>query len=591
MKPLSLLPGAGSSDDLSLRPLLKDVERYSLRKCGKDLWAAFLVALISVPQALAYSLVVGVPPAAGILSMVLGTAIAALLSSSRHLVIGPNNASCLLVQAAICGILQMYYSGVDYSSRGTISLQLLAVLTLLVGVFQLCAAVLKLGRVAQFVSYSVIVGYITGTAFTLCIGQAFPLFGISCPDYLETSFEKIVYWISHVKDAHILTVVVGIGALFFFKITRHMQWKIPSSLLVLASVSLIVFLLRLDGMKDVLGRHLSLVGSSSIQPTFELHFFDFRFLNALLPTAFAIAVIGILEANTISKSLAATTGQRLNSNQEVLALGSANTLLSFFGGLPCSGSFSRSALNLESHAETRFAAFFGSFFVAAIVFLLAGLIQYVPVAALAALLIMTAVRLVDTKQIWLCWKSTRSDAFVLIMTFLACVFFSLPVAFYIGVSLSIMLYLRKAAVPRVVEYLYLEDTDEFHPMKEEEKKTPRDVRIINVEGELFFGAMDLFQGALRAIAEDDRSTKVFILRLKHVHDVDATTAFGLKLLKDYLGKKEKKLIVCNIPAHVMRLLRNANLVEYLGEENLIPHYDQDPHASLKLAVERSRKFL
>lgn len=590
MKTSFVLPGPRTNDDLSLRPLVKDVENYSLQKLSQDLWPALLVALISVPQALAYSLVVGVPPAAGILSMVLGTAIAALFSSSRHLVIGPNNATALLVQVALCAIFQRFYTGIEGASREALSLHLLAVLTALVGICQLVAAVLKLGRLTQFVSLSVVVGYVTGTALALCVGQIFPLFGIVCPDNLDTLYEKMVYWATHLQDTHVLTAVVGIGTLILLRMSRRVRSKIPGILFVLVSITAIVWLLGLSDFEDMVGRKIALVGASTIKPTFELHFFDFRFLNSLFPVAVAIAVIGMLEASAIAKSLAAKSGQRINGNQEAFALGSANTLLSFFGGLPCSGSASRSILNVENHAATRFAAFFSSVFVAAMVFLLAGAIKYVPIAALAALLLTTAIRLVDKKQIALCWKSTHSDAFVFSMTFLSCIVFSLPVAFYIGVALSIILYLRKAAVPRVVEYTYNEETDDFRPLPEEEQKIPRMIRIINVEGELFFGSVDIFQYALRAMAEDDSSTKVFILRLKHVHDVDATTALGLKQLKDYLQRGKRELVVCNIPEHVMKLLRNANLREYLGEENLIPHYDNEPHASLRRAMEQARNY-
>jgi SulP family sulfate permease len=299
----------------------------------------------------------------------------------------------------------------------------------------------------------------------------------------------------------------------------------------------------------------------------------------------------MLEANTIGKSIAVTTGQRLNKNQEVFALGCANFFLCFFHAIPCSGSASRTVVNVQHGAQTRFAAIFSGIIVAAIVFFLGNVFQYVPLASLAALLIATAFRMIDYSQFKLCIRSTRSDALVLFVTFFSCIFFSLPLAFYMGVALSIILFLRKAAMPRVSEVIFNEHTGEFRPASEEERKTPHPIRIINVEGELFFGAVDLFQHTLRAIAEDDVTTKAIVLRLKHVHDLDATTALALKQLKNYLDQSHRHLVVCSIPEHVVELLENAHLTKVLGPNNIIPLDHGAPHTVLGKAVSRARKLI
>jgi sulfate permease, SulP family len=160
-----------------------------------------------------------------------------------------------------------------------------------------------------------------------------------------------------------------------------------------------------------------------------------------------------------------------------------------------------------------------------------------------------------------------------------------------GIAFSIILYLKKASTPRVVEYIYEESTGEIHLAQENEKREPRTVRVINVEGELFFGSMDLFQQTLRAITEDDETTKVIILRLKHVHDLDATAALALRQLKDYLGQSGRHLIVYSIPAHVYELLENVHLIEHLGKENVILFDPEDPHASLTRSFARAQSLL
>jgi sulfate permease, SulP family len=581
-------------DALSLRALAQDAEGYDIKKAWSDISAALSVALLSVPQALAYSIVVGVPPIAGVISMVLGTAIASLLASSSHLIIGPNNATCLLVQAAIMEIFQKFYAGSEGVSRAFISIELLTTMTLFIGLTQLIAAFFKLGRLIQFVSHAVVVGYIAGTALAIIISQLFPLTGISCPDHIDSLYQKLSYWFSHLHDAQLMTLGIGLSSLIIIFLMRRLQWKFPVSLAMLVVVTGAVALFGLYEFPDDSGRTLQLIGCQDVSClcfSFRPPLIELRLLNSLLPIAFAIALIGMLEAHSIAKSIAAATGQRLTSNQDVFALGCSNFFLSFFGGIPCSGSATRSNLNVECGAKTRFAGFYSSIFVVLLTLCLGPVMAFVPKASLAALLIATALRIVDMAQVRLCWRATRSDGLVLIVTFLSCVFFSLPLAFYMGVALSIILYLRKASTPRVIEYIYEESTGSICQAHEEDKRLPHAIRMINVEGELFFGAMDLFQHTLRAITEDDASTKVFILRLKHVHDLDATTALALRQLKDYLSRGGRHLIICSIPPHVLELLENVQLIDHLGRDNVILFDRQAPHTWLERALRRARYLL
>lgn len=584
--------GGRGYDGLSFEPLAKDIEGYTLEKAKADLYAAFAVACLSIPQALAYSVVAGVPPAAGIISMVLGTMIAALLSSSSHLVIGPNNATSILVQAAAAELFQKVYGGANID-RVSVTIELITVLTLFIGVTQIIAALFKLGRLIQFVSQSVVVGYFLGTAFAITVGQLFPFFGITCPDTADSIIAKLQYLFTHIGELHIITLLVAVGSLVFLFLMRTIK-NVPSSITMIIMMTVIVALFDLSSIQDSRGKTLTLLQCgdvSGVAPSYESPVLDLQAMNLLIPVAFAIALIGMLEANSIGKSIAVSTGQRLNKNQEVFALGCANFFLCFFQAIPCSGSASRTVVNVQHGAQTRFAAMGSGVIVGLVVFFLGSVIQYVPRASLAALLVATAFRMVDYSQLKLCIRSTRSDGLVLLVTFFSCVFFSLPLAFYMGVALSIILFLRKAAMPRVAEYIFHEDTGELRPASEEERKLPHQIRFINVEGELFFGAVDLFQHTLRTIAEDDVTTKVIVLRLKHVHDLDATTALALQQLKMYLDKSHRHLIVCSIPPHVVELLEKSHLSQVLGPKNMIPCDHSAPQVVLKKAVERAKDLL
>jgi sulfate permease, SulP family len=248
-------------------------------------------------------------------------------------------------------------------------------------------------------------------------------------------------------------------------------------------------------------------------------------------------------------------------------------------------------MNENNGGATRFSAFVSGFLVALLAALLSPYIQYIPKACLAAILCTAALRLIDVPQVLFCIKATSSDALVFVVTLFSCVFLSLSLAFYVGISLSIFLYLRKASTPSLEEFVYHETTEEFLPESEGKIVRHQHIRIVNVEGELFFGSTDLFQGTLRAIANDSSRPSVIIVRIKHVHDVDATTAIALRQLKSYLLQKNTHLIICSVPKQVISLLEKTDLLNYLGKDNIIALDEHHPKVSLQLAWKRAHVLL
>ncbi len=577
--------------DISLTPLQRDIAGYNTAMWKGDFFAAFAVALLSIPQALAYAIVVGLPPSCGLLSTILGTSIAALLGSSRHLVSGPNNTTVLLVQGGVTAILYKFYPNLSEATWEQVALQITAALVLLIGIFQMVVSVFKLGRIIQFVSIAVIIGYVAGTCFALVIDQLYTFLGISIPDDFPSLFEKARYLALHLSDSHFPTALVGILSLCMLAMLRTISTFIPSSLIMLACMTLFVSFFGLDTILDASGHTLSLIGDvgglESVFPPLQLPLFEARLLNTIVPIAFAIAIFSMLETVTIAKSTAASSGEQLSTNQEIFGLGIANMVLSCFGALPATGSISRTAVNVEHGAQTRFSAIMSALFVALFVILCGFFIQYIPRAATAALIVATALRVIDIRQLKFCFKATKSDACVMCITFAACIFFSLSIAFYMGVGLSILLYLRKVACPHVVEYVYNEETEELYPITRGTDTAGGKVRIVNIEGELFFGAVDYFQSALKACAAIDNDTKVFVLRLKHVRDMDASGAYALKQLFDYLKNRGVALVIVSIPHDVWAVLESAGLSAYIGEENLFRLNDGHSKGSLRAGVQRA----
>jgi SulP family sulfate permease len=236
------------------------------------------------------------------------------------------------------------------------------------------------------------------------------------------------------------------------------------------------------------------------------------------------------------------------------------------------------------------AALFNSVFVALVLFAFGFLIKHIPVTAFAALLVVSAGSIVNFRQLFLCLKATRSDMFVLVATLLSCIFFSLDIAFYIGVVMSISLYLKKAAVPQLVEFT-VDEAGGLHAIEHDHLHDPRKIRFIKVEGELFFGAADLFQQALRSLTEDDRTTKVLILQLKNARDIDATACLALQQLNDFLKNSGRHLLACGLTHQIWDVLSDSGMVESLGKNNLFIFDERHPQLSVQKAFIRAHEVL
>ncbi len=596
-----------SQDDISLNYFKKDFERYSWNALRLDLVAGLTVSMLTLPQALAYALVAGLPVSTGLYAAIFSAIIMALFGSSRHLVVGPSNAIAILIQGGISGVLFTYYRNVTGPEREELILQILTQLMLLVGIIQILAAFLKLGRLTHFVSHTVTIGYVSGVALALVINQLFPLLGMAVPTDVSSLYERGVYILTHLYAMHWPTALIGIVCFLFLIGLKRIDRKMPAGAIMLAVVAISAYFLgyfynyfeaneyQFLNWNQIEGwtQGIAVVGDTrggGFIPRLDWPYFNPGIMNNLLPVAFAIALLSVMEASSTAKSIAASSGQHLSTNQEIFGLGLGNFFSAFIGAMPLSGSPSRSSLNYESGAKTRLAAIFNSLFVYLMIVAFGFLIRHIPVATFAALLILSASTIVNFKQLFLCLKATRSDAFVLVLTLLACIFFSLDIAFYIGVAMSITFYLKKAAIPQLVEFT-VDEAGILHSIEHNQQSEPRKIRFIKVEGELFFGAADLFQSTLKAITEDDTTTRIIILQLKNARDIDATACLALQQLYDYLKNSGRYLIGCGITHQIWDVLSDSGMVELIGKNNLFIFDERHPHLSVQKAFLRAYDLL
>lgn len=592
-------------DDISLTCCLKDFDKYSWSSLRHDMIAAIVVASLTVPQAVAYALVAGVPIACSFFAFIFSACLASLFSSSRHVIIGPSNAIAILLQGGLSSILFTYYRDLPPSEREMLSVQIVMQLSLLIGGMQVLAAFFKLGRLTNFVSHSVIIGYVSGVALALAIGQTFTLLGLPSPPATVSSlYEKGFYIVTNLSAVHLPTAITGIFCLIMIPLFSKMTAKISGGIIMLGFVSVLAYfvnfflfsgrfpMLEWPALSSLL-ENIKVVGdtqSANLLPKLQMPYFDPGIMNSLLPVAFAIALLGVMEATSTAKAIAASSGQRLSTNQEIFGLGLGNLFSAFSGAMPVSGSPVRSSVNYSNGAKTRMSAILNSVFVTTIVLAFGFLVTHTPLAAFSALLIASSMKIVNYKQFFLCMKATSSDAFVLLATLLSCIFFSLDIAFYIGVVMSITLYLKKAAVPQLVEFT-VDESGVLHSIEHDKHMEPRKIRLIKVEGELFFGAADVFQSTLKSIAEDDTTTRVIILQLKNARDIDATGCLALQQLYEYLRGSGRYLVGCGLTEQIWDVLSHSGLAEMIGKPNLFIFDERHPQLSMQKAFARANDLV
>ncbi|HLS27266.1 MAG TPA: SulP family inorganic anion transporter [Opitutales bacterium] len=561
-------------------PILRELYNYSFSKFNKDLIAGITVALVSIPQTIGFSLIIGVPAQIVLYAAIVGVFFTALFSSSHHLVSGPTTTISIILASTIATV------------GGEINrIHLIVALAMLIGLIQIVAGLVKLGSLNRFISRAVIVGYTTGVSLLIVAGQIPNLFGMSGAS--AGDFISVVLHVArnlYSVQLNLTSMMVGVMTILFLILLARLRPRWPGGLIVLIISGSAAALFNLGERFGV--RLIRDVGEILPElPTFGggPEFYEIvSYVPHLMSPAIAIAILGMLETVSLGKAIAVSSGQRINANQEIIGLGVGNVMSSMFGTMPGSASFARTATNFQSGGQTQVSAVVSSAMVALIILLFARLANFIPIPTLAGMLIFIGIRMVHPGQISIAVKSTRSDAIVFAATFLAALFLRLDTAIYVGVGVSLVLFLRKAAMPHLVEYGFT-DSGALSELDSKEKRENNQISIIHVEGELFFGAAEIFQDQIRAIAEDEH-IRIFILRLKNARHVDATSIVALNQLLDFLNKTDRYLLISGINPEIERVFVNSGFMDRIGRENVF-HSEANPTMSTKRALLRASHLL
>ncbi len=539
-----------------------------------DTRAGFNVALLAFPQGMAYALIAGLPIQYGIYGSAVAAMVAPIFAKSHYITLGPTNATSVMLLSAFASL----------SIVGAEMLSLVPLLILMVGLFVVVGAYFKVANFVQYISRSVITGYITAAALLIIANQIPKALGLNLPRKGATFYDSITLITSSIDTIHWITVGISLATVVLYVLLNRFFKALPNVAICLIALSVLSeFTVGHDGGVA----YLSEINAANW--SFQAPSLSLTNIQLLASPALAIALLCILEGISIGKSLAAKTGARLNANQAMFSIGMANIGCAFFSGMPASGSLTRSSLSATSGGRSVLASYISGVTVFIGAFVLGPYTRFIPQSTLAVLVIAIGISLLNKHAIRIVTRSTKSDAVVFSSTFISGLVMPLDTAIYIGVGISIILFLKKVARPEMVEYAFNEEGYLAEVATPEQRGTP-EVSIVHVEGELFFGAADLFRDQMRRICEDP-NLKIVVLKMRNAHNMDATAVMALEELLLYMAEKNRYLILSEVKADLIRVLKNSGLYKTIEARNIFTDEPSNPTLSTAKALKRAKAHL
>ena len=551
---------------------------------SNDLKAGINVALLAIPQGMAYALVAGLPIRYGLLGSAVAALIGGIFGGGRFITLGPTNATAVLLFGAFASVGLIGTNGLANSS----ALLLLPVILFTSGLFLVLASLFRISFIVQFVSRTVITGYITAAACLIIANQGRHVMGISTSeDTPPSTFLGILFFlITHLDLIAWPAIILSAFTAAVYLLIQLRSPALPSVAGALIAASIAGHYMENAGFSIIRLESFSIGKDLLMLPSFDLLM---EHGPLILSTSLAVCLLCLLEGLSIGKSLSARAGGRIDSNQETFAIGMGNLGCSLFSGMPASGSLTRSTLSVASGARTNLANLITGLVIFIGVFALNDLVRFIPICSLATLVIFIGISLVKIRQIRTVARATRSDAFAFAVTLLVGLAFSLQLAIFAGVLTSVLLFLRKVAQPQLIEYGYTKKGDLAEASALTKRAEP-EVFIVHVEGELFFAAADLFYEQIRRVGEDPNQ-KVLVLKMLNAHNMDATSVLALEELLEYLSEKDCHVILCEIRKDCLRILKNSGALSRMNRRNIFPFVPSNPTLSTAKAIRRAKSLV
>jgi sulfate permease, SulP family len=536
-------------------PILDWLPNYQPKDLKGDISAGLTVGIMLIPQGMAYAGIAGLPPVYGLYAALFPQLIYAVLGTSRQLAVGPVAMDSLLVAAGVSAL----------ATVGTEKYLALAfLLAFLMGLIQFLLGVLRLGFLVNFLSRPVISGFTSGAAVIIAFSQLKHLLGIDLTSSNQIQFLLYEVWLK-IQTIHWLSLGLGIMSILILKNIKKIQKDLPGALVVVVLGIVIVYALGLDklGIKIVKSVPQGL-------PDFQIPSMYLTDIQALMPTALALALIAFMEAISVAKAMQAEhRNYEINANQELIALGSANVLSSFFQCYPTTGGFSRTAVNHQAGAKTNLAAIISASVVALTLLLLTPWFYYLPQTGLAAIIWVAVLGLIDLKFPQFLWQNRREEFWLWLLTLLITLTVGIQEGILGGVFFSLAIMIYKTMRPHVAILGKLPETDTYRNITRfAQAQTRPDVLLVRYDADLYFANVNHFREIFKTVIENKgESLKLLIINADSINQIDSTALYMLDEFYQDLKNRNIQLYFTGIKGPIRDVLHRVGFTQKIGENS------------------------
>lgn len=564
-------------------PVLSWARSYGRAELSSDLIAAVIVTIMLIPQSLAYALLAGLPPEAGLYASIAPILLYAIFGTSRALAVGPVAVVSLLTASAVGQV----------ADQGTAGYAVAALtLAFLSGGFLLLLGVLRLGFLANFLSHPVIAGFITASGILIAVSQLKHILGVSAHGH--TLVEILSSIALHLDETNWITLSIGVSAaVFLFWARRGLKptlsrlgatARLADILTKAGPVAAVVATTVVVWALDLAEQGVKIVGKvPQSLPPLTMPGFAPDLLGALLIPAILISVIGFVESVSVAQTLAAKKRQRIDPNQELIGLGAANIGAAFTGGYPVTGGFARSVVNFDAGAETPAAGAFTAIGLAFAALAMTPLVYFLPNATLAATIIVAVMSLVDFSILRKTWKYSRADFIAVSATILLTLALGVETGVASGVAISVLLHIYKTSTPHVAEVGRVPGTEHFRNILRHEVETNPSVLTLRVDESLYFVNARFLEDLVYSRIADGSELRHIVLMFSAVNEVDYSALESLEAINHRLRDIGISLHLSEVKGPVMDRLKRSHFIEdlngqvFLSQQNAWSALSNDVH--------------
>ena len=555
---------------LDFKPrLFSTLKNYSKETFMSDLMAGIIVGIVALPLAIAFGIASGVSPEKGIITAIIAGFIISLLGGSKVQIGGPTGAFIVIIY----GIIQ------QYGEAGLI------VATLMAGILLILLGVFKLGAIIKFIPYPIIVGFTSGIAVTIFTTQIADIFGLNFGGE-KVPGDFIGKWMIYFRNFDTVNwwnAVVSILSIIIIAITPRFSKKIPGSLIAIIVVTIGVYVLKtyagIDSI-DTIGDRFTI---KSELPEAAIPTLNWEAIKDLFPVAITIAVLGAIESLLSATVADGVTGDKHDSNTELIAQGTANLITPLFGGIPATGAIARTMTNINNGGKTPVAGIIHAIVLLLILLFLMPLAQYIPMACLAGVLVIVSYNMSEWRTFKALLKNPKSDVTVLLITFFLTIIFDLTIAIEVGLVIACILFMRRVMETTEISVIKdeIDPNDELDiAVCEEHLIIPAGVEVYEINGPYFFGIATKFEETMAQLGD---RPKVRIIRMRKVPFIDSTGIHNLTSLCKMSQKEKITIVLSGVNEKVHKTLEKSGFYELLGKQNICPN--------INVALDRAKEII